>query len=76
MATPQNSPSMCGTLDFDAFTMRPSDGRIVCKDSVPPASVPIIMQITNKSEHSQVLNDLPNVKTLLEALLQAVTDKS
>jgi hypothetical protein len=32
------------------------------------------MQITNKSEHSQVLNDLPNVKTLLEALLQAVAD--
>ena len=53
--------SIHGTLDFDAFTMRPGDGRIVCEDSVPPASVPIIMQITNKSEHSQVLNDLPNV---------------
>lgn len=60
-----------GALDFDAFKTLPGDGRIVYEDSFPPASVPLVMQITNKCEHSQVLNDLPSVKTLLDALLQA-----
>jgi len=66
--------SIDGTLDLNAYLTLPGDGRISYEDSLPPASVPLVMIITNQSEHSQVLNDLPNVETLLEALLQAAVN--
>lgn len=61
-----------GKLDLGKEAqMRLGDGRVVAEDSVPPKGIPVVKKITNKEEHSVVLNDLAAVDELLDALFAA-----
>lgn len=58
-----------GHVHFDAISTLPGDGRVVYEDSLPPKGIPVSKTITNKRDHSEVLNDVEAVDTLLAHLL-------
>lgn len=58
-----------GHIDFENISTLPGDGRVMYEDTVPPKGIPVCMKITNKREHSDVLNDLEAVDKLLAHLL-------
>ena len=60
-----------GEVDFENIETRKGDGRVVCEDTLPPKGIDVSMTITNKREHSNVLNDLSSVDTLLSHLISA-----
>lgn len=64
-----------GHVDFDKPIMLPGDGRVMVEDSVPPKGVPVVKVITNKEEHTVVLNDLEAVDELLGCLMEEAEKK-
>ena len=64
-----------GHVDFDQPMMLAGDGRVVAEDAVPPEGVPVVKVVTNKEDHSVVLNDLQAVDELLGCLLAEVEKK-
>jgi len=45
------------------------DGRVTLQDTLPPKGIPVCKIVTNAREHTEVLNDLENVDTLLNLLI-------
>ena len=65
-----------GRVDFsEANTLLPGDGRVIAEDSLPPRGIPVAKIITNKEEHSAVLNDLKSVDELLDVLVIEATQR-
>eukprot|EP00956_Cyclotella_meneghiniana_P001816 scaffold1997_cov79-Cyclotella_meneghiniana.AAC.1 len=64
-----------GHVDFSKANMMPGDGRVIAEDSLPPNGIPLVKIITNKEEHSAVLNDLKSVDNLLDVLVVEATQK-
>lgn len=58
-----------GHVDFDKVKTLPGDGRVMVEDSMPPKGLRIVKVITNKEEHSVVLNDLKSVDELIDCLM-------
>ena len=59
-----------GLFDFENPIKLPGDGRVLVQDAVPPKGYPVVQTITNKLEHTVVLNDLDAVDKLLTTLLK------
>ena len=55
-------------LKTDITCLR-GDGRITLEDAVPPKGIEVGKIVTNDKDHAAVLNDIDNVKMLLEYML-------
>ncbi|KAL9191569.1 hypothetical protein ACHAXT_001275 [Thalassiosira profunda] len=65
-----------GKVDFSNVDTLPGDGRVMYEDSLPPDGVPVVRKITNKEEHTVVLNDIEAVDALIECLFEAARRES
>ena len=60
------------SIDYNSPIMGTGDGSVLLSNSLPPRGIPVVQTITNKLEHSQVLNDLKAVDQLLHVLLSEI----